>query len=427
MTRAMIRLGGLGCLALALALPVFAQTDAAIFDEGELDTLRLYVHSRDWQELKDRYRENTYYPADLHWRGMVVRNVGIRSRGNSTRSDSKPGLRVDFNRYASDQEFLGLKSFVLDNHHYDASMLHETVAMRFFQRMGIPAPRSRHVNLYVNDRPAGVYSVVESIDKHFLARVFGEHDGNVENDGHLFEYKWRYPYDFSYLADLEAYAELFEARTHEHDAPASLWGPIEEMIRTINEDHPSGIVEALEPFLDPKLFIRHVAIETFLAEYDGILGNWGMNNFYLYRFEDTRRFQFLPWDKDATFMVADQSIWRNVEQNALVRQLMQVPELRDLYLETLVEAADSAAEPDSDGTGWLEAEITRAASGIRDAVRADRTRWQSQWTFDEEVERLRNFAATRSKFVRCEVTRARDAGTDTVCRAPGDFPRDQPR
>lgn len=414
------------CFALALVSPVFAQTDADFFNDRELGELRLYIHKRDWQELRERFRENTYYPADLHWGGIVVRNVGIRSRGNGTRSGSKPGLRVDFDRYASDQEFLGLKSFVLDNHYFDASMLHERLAMRFFERMGLPAPRSRHVKLYVNDEPAGVYSAVESIDKRFLARVFGERDGKVENDGHLVEFRWIFPYRLSYLGpELGPYGGLFEPRTHEESAEDH-WGPIEEMVRTINEDQPLGIVRALEPFLDVRLFIRYVAIETFLADYDGILGYWGMNNFYLYRFENTQRFQFLPWDKDYTFMVANQSIWWNLEENVLLRQLMQVPELRELYLDALLEAAQSAGEPVADGKTWLESQIQYAGDQIRAAARADRVRWQAPDLFDEELDRLREFAATRSPFVVCEVQRARD-GSEATCEAPEKFPPHQPR
>ena len=32
-------------------------------------------------------------------------------------------------------------------------------------------------------------------------------------------------------------------------------------------------------------FMRYIAVENFLAEQDGLLGNWGVNNFYLYRFQ----------------------------------------------------------------------------------------------------------------------------------------------
>ena len=54
-----------------------------------------------------------------------MRNAGIRSRGTGSRSGAKPGLRLDFDRYKSDQRFLGLKSLVLRNSTQDATNMHE--------------------------------------------------------------------------------------------------------------------------------------------------------------------------------------------------------------------------------------------------------------------------------------------------------------
>ena len=45
----------------------------------------------DWAKLKASFQENTYYPADVRWEGVTVRNVGIRSRGFGSRSSTKPG------------------------------------------------------------------------------------------------------------------------------------------------------------------------------------------------------------------------------------------------------------------------------------------------------------------------------------------------
>jgi spore coat protein H len=92
-----------------------AQTQDAFFQGDALQDIRLRISARDWQTLKANAELDTYYPADLTWNGITVRNVGIRSRGNTTRNGVKPGLRVDINRYLSDQEFLGLKAFALDN------------------------------------------------------------------------------------------------------------------------------------------------------------------------------------------------------------------------------------------------------------------------------------------------------------------------
>jgi hypothetical protein len=49
---------------------------------------------------------------------------------------SKPAFRVDFNRFTTGQQFLGLKAIVLDNVWQDGSFVAERTAMAFFERMG---------------------------------------------------------------------------------------------------------------------------------------------------------------------------------------------------------------------------------------------------------------------------------------------------
>ena len=120
-------------LALTLAGPAAAQTSDEFFNPEVLHRLELRLNSSDWSKLKATFRENTYYPADMMWNGVTVRNTGIRSRGLGSRSATKPGLEVDIDRYSTDQTFLGLKSFVLDNLTQDHSGVHETVAMRFIK------------------------------------------------------------------------------------------------------------------------------------------------------------------------------------------------------------------------------------------------------------------------------------------------------
>ena len=83
---------------------------------------------------------------------------------------------MDFNRFTADQEFLGLKSVVLKNNVTDASNMHERLSMLFMRRLGIPASREATARLFVNGDYVGVYTLVESVDKNFLKRVFGEKD-----------------------------------------------------------------------------------------------------------------------------------------------------------------------------------------------------------------------------------------------------------
>src|SRR3954451_12412312 len=101
----------------AQATPPASATDPAdpFFDGTVLHDIFLTINSRDWVSLKEHFLDNTYYPCDMKWKDQTVRNIGIRSRGTGSRSGVKPGLRVDFDRYTTDQKFLGLKSFILRN------------------------------------------------------------------------------------------------------------------------------------------------------------------------------------------------------------------------------------------------------------------------------------------------------------------------
>jgi len=382
---------------------------AAFFDDSQLHTIELTVNPRDWSDLKTKYQLNTYYAAHFAWRDQLVQNVGIRSRGTGSRSGTKPGLRIDFNLFDEKQQFLGLKSVVLRNNVQDPSNLHERLGMALFTRVGIPAPREAHVRLYVNGAYAGLYSLVESVDKVFLDQHY------AQSNGHLYEYDYDAddaPYRFEYRGpDPASYSpKPFRPVTHELDPDPR---PLAAMVRAINETPVADLPRVLAPYLDLEAFVRHVAVEAFLAEIDGVVGDWGMNNFYLYRFERSQRSTLIPWDKSEAFKGGVRaSIWRNVDdvpaarQNALMTRVMQVPALRGLFLDTLLQCADAALGEDASGGGWLELEIRRGYALIRDAVREDPVTPFSDDAFEADVEGLLDFARERSAIVREDVRRS---------------------
>jgi spore coat protein CotH len=404
-------------LAVAVALTsLHAQTSPPpqltpedLFDPNSVQDMHLHVHADDWAELKERFRENVYYQADLRWRGEVVRNLGIRSRGRGSRSEAKPGLRVDFNRYVTGQQFLGLKSIVLDNLTQDPAMLKERVVMRFFTEMGMPAPRVVNARLYVNDEFAGLYAIVESIDKDFLKRTLNE------NDGYLYEFTHTDPYGFEYLgSELERYAEFFEPKTHERDSMASLYRPIRELAWAVSESPDSMFVSSTNEYLDVRAFLTYVAVENFLADRDGMLGDWGMNNFYFYRFEGKNVSQILPWDKDSSFWAVDYGIWTNMEANALARRALKEPPLQRVYLEALRRCAELALrQPEPvpgiarrrsvDETplqpGWLEREISFVYSQIREIAKADEAKPFSTERFEDEMAKVLEFSRARPRYI----------------------------
>lgn len=411
-----LRLTSAALLALVLSAPVVAaQTSDDLFDDAVLHRIDLYVNTRDWQQLRAQWEGNEYVPANLVWRGQTARNVGIRSRGFGSRNPNKLGLLVDFDRYTTGQTFLGLQSLILDNLTQDPSNIRETTAFKFLRRMGVQTSREAHAAVYVNNSYYGLYALVEDVDTVALARWFGE------SGGYLFEYRWAFDYYFTYLgSDLEAYAPLFEPRTHEFETLEALYRPIEAMFRTIDESWDEVFVEAVSAYLDLPLFIRQAAVQDFLAELDGLLGNWGLNNVYLYRFENSNRSQFILWDADSSFIQLTYPILQRHDANVLVRRAMGVAELRQLYFDTLEQCAALAMESEGDDPrGWLEREITRQLDLVGAAARLDQAKPFTNAEFDRASAEMVRFGQARAAFVRCEARKATDprlAGAD--CTPP---------
>ncbi len=394
-----------------------AQPDDAFFDDTLLHTIFVSMNTKDWQALQEHALDNTYYPADLRWNSQVVRNIGIRSRGTGSRSGIKPGLRVDFDRYSTDQKFLGLKSVVLRNNTQDASGLHERISMALFRRLGLPAPREAHTKLYINNAYAGLYTIVESVDKAYVQRTYGE------DEGYLFKYDYNVgdlPYYFeSRGPDGDLYVpHPFKPETHESDPHAEI---LAALVDTINIDDSQLVFRStIEGFLDLAKFVQHIAVEAFLADTDGFNGDWGMNNFYMYRMAAGNLFRIIPWDKSEAFKGGvESSIWRNIaglaswRPNRLTRRALRDADLRTLFLDTLDAAANVTAERDpaapSDSRGWMEREIDREYQQIRDwaaLAPADQAVF-SREQFEQEVDNLRTFARERPDFVRQESASSR--------------------
>ena len=57
-----------------------------------VQSISLTINSRDWENLRIHYLENTYYPCDFKWNGADGANIGIRSRGTGSRSGASRGF-----------------------------------------------------------------------------------------------------------------------------------------------------------------------------------------------------------------------------------------------------------------------------------------------------------------------------------------------
>src|SRR4030095_5211803 len=163
----------------------------------------------------------------------------------------------------------------------------------------------------------------------------------------LFEYHWQFHWEGEELSGgLAAYGPpLFEPRTHELESENTLYSPIRDLFHEINGPADAVWQQRVSQYIDLDQYIRFLATEVFLAEYDGWTGNWGINNFYFYRPATGTQHLVLPWDRDLAMVgQIDSSIFLHLDLSILPIQLLTFSDLKSRYLEMLDKTALMASE-----------------------------------------------------------------------------------
>ncbi|HTU47983.1 MAG TPA: CotH kinase family protein [Bryobacteraceae bacterium] len=373
----------------------------AFFDDTVVQQISLTVDPSDWAALRANFLDNTYYHAQFSWNGVSM-DVGIRQHGGATRSPVKPNLDVNIAHYEKSQSFLGINFFLLKANNGDASNMHETIAMKFYQMMGLPAPREVPAQLYVNGQLFGFFTIVEHEDTNFLERDFGE------NGGYLYEWEEAASYYFSDLgSDPSLYSQFLDLKTNQNSPDLANFA---NMAAAINNSSDADFIAAISPYLSPAYYLEYVAIDNVLANSDGILSDpYGINNFYLYQFQNSTLYTFIPWDEDDSFSNAQRSITQDVSSDVLANRLMSIPEYQGIYMATLAKAAQMFG-----GTGgWATQELNREYGVIAAAAQNDPNKRClvssppgpcPAGAFQTAVTQMQSFIAARSTYVTTQVS-----------------------
>lgn len=382
----------------AAGISLNAQTIQDFFDGSQLHNIRLTMDPADWTRLHEKYTDKkTNYKCTFEWRDIRIANVGLHTRGTGSLNPIKPGMGLEFAKFDVNQTFLGLPSVFLRNFAEDYSSLHERITMKIFSKLGIPYQRAAHARLLVNGEYVGLFQTLEPLDSRFLMTHFGE------SNGYLYEGVGGANFHMQDLGDDPAsyVPGVLDAKNHSDDPGIAR---IMEMVKTINNAPDETFEADVTAYLDLDGFVTLVAAEVALAEADGVLSTGGMTNYYLYRRASDDRFVFIVWDAEMTFNAPDFPIWFETPNNVLLRRALNVPRLKTLYLNTLMQISEILGGPG----GWLAQEIDREYAQIKEALALDPNRvclvdaeflHCQPGTAEEVVAWLRAFARERSDFL----------------------------
>lgn len=356
--------------------------------------------------------------ADFELGGVTFTNVAARVKGN-VRSFYEPtrAYKVDLNKFAPGQKLGGLDELTFNSLVWDYSCLGEALGFEFFRDAGVPAPRTAYAWLSASvttqweQKPLGLYVMVEPVDNEFAAERFGSKATPVFK-----------PVTYKLLEHLgdewSAYAPIYDLKTK---ATPEQERRVIDFARLVSCATDAEFAERVGDFLDLDEFARFLAGQVLLPCYDGILSDG--QNFYMYLDPRSDKFGFIPWDLDSAWgriwiaSKAEQeraSIWHPwMGENRFLERVMAVEEFRRIYRSHLEDFVARLYVPDR-----LHRRIDEIAAVIRDpiaaqsALRLDKFEQAVGWkpvhpspgerpnTFNRPAHELKGFIDQRAASVR---------------------------
>ena len=384
------------------AVRVAVQGPDDFFDGRVLQRIDVVINSGDWQSLRTANAAGFCYPATLKWAAVVARNVGLCRGGGAMAGRRKPPLEVDASRYVSGGDFLGLPRLTLDSLDGDASAVRRTVTLRFYQWMDLPAPRSTHVALYVNNEYCGLYAAIEPI----ASALHRYTSSKGQAAGRLYRYAPAAPFPFNYPGtDLASYQDLFRSDPERSDVLTEDYAAIEEMIRTAGDESIPPDVNRMSAVLDARQLMKTAAAQTFLGMRVGIAGQGGMSDYSLHVRPRSYPVEIVANGESVGVADARYPVDQALTGSALMRQAAQIQSLYQVYADSLLTSAviaDNSSRPAGFGPS-LQAEIERQQQLIAAAVRADTLKLWTDTDFQNASAVVVQFAQQRTQFVRCQV------------------------
>lgn len=252
--------------------------DTDPFYTDRVAALKVVMTPENWDFCMNNPFEEQYVRADVWYDDELFPDIGIRPKGNSSLGQAvgfdNPRLpwAIDFNIFNRARTLYGVKKVFLNNGWSDPTLIREVLSYELFAEMGVPAPRSSLVDVWVNDIHLGIYTMAEAIDASFLERHFENPTGNL--------YKPELVAARLDWTESEAYNNIntgIFATEQEHHDPVlytNIGGaPFINLLKALGEEDMVGAYESIEdpegnfarglpPTRQPETLLEAIALKT---------------------------------------------------------------------------------------------------------------------------------------------------------------------
>lgn len=284
-----------------------------IYDQAELYTYELLIPDDALAFLNADPAAEEYVEGMLIFNGDTLSPVGIRYKGSigafvgcvsgqdftnpsGNKTCTKLSMKVKIDWEGRDEKFYGLKKLQFHSQNQDPSQMHERLGYWLFREMGVPAPRSVHARLMINNEYSGLYALTEQIDSRFIKHNFSDDNGNL--------YKEVWPIDMigNPFPD-QVYLDALKTNKKDNPDPDI----IRNFGQSISDASESELPNLIQQNMNLDQVISLVAVDRLIRNDDGPF-HWYCNsgvcsnhNFYWYEEPENQVMHLIPWDLDNAF------------------------------------------------------------------------------------------------------------------------------
>lgn len=293
-----------------------------------------------WIDVLVQEMQNGVVCANCEGYGLVTANAEITQRGQSSRLSEQKSFKIRYFSEAS--SYYGETELNLKKHYDDELRIKNKLVFDVIKEIpNTIVSNTKFVHLYVRDLNAGNPDIIdlglfthhEEVNEEFLIARGLNPEGNLYNinffDFYRYEDVIMLESDPDYdKSDFEEYLEINLSDDHTEliaflDAINSNVIPINSVVNT---------------FLDRENYLTYLALNMLTDNIDS-----SARNFKLYRPEDSKKWYFIYWDMDKTFLPEDATVdqWRTgihlYMNDALHSQFLKVDSNREELIQRVEE------------------------------------------------------------------------------------------
>jgi len=328
-------------LLLLFPLSIFGQASfppaGVVYDDLSVSRIDIFMSPDSLNHMLAQanwYTEHEYPASMVFIRGPrrdSIALVGIRLRGNFSRSAAKKSFRISVNTFVSGQRYQGFKDFNLVSGYNDLSISRNKVYADIARGLNTVASRIGHTELYINGQYRGLYMNVEVVNEDFVQTRYGNQHGNL--------YKCLFPADLVFISnDPNAYKFMSSGRRPyelKTNTSADNYSDLANFIRVLHQTPANQIHCALDTLLNVEDYLLNLAIDITAGHWDGY---YNKNNFYLYQNQRDKRFEYIPYDTDNTLGID----WMGIDWTTISPYQFKPNQPRPLYEKMMANAETRA-------------------------------------------------------------------------------------